>query len=167
MVTWVWPWGQFHWSESESLLGMSMSRGLFGMFLSGGSLGSGGLLFMSMFMGLLGMSVSGGLLGMSVSGGLIGMSVSGGLSSRFTFCVSWVDSFMSVSLWFVIALLRSMSMSGVIVHSVIICSCVSWYCLHHLQERSGFVVFMFFLIFSIYDLVLKIIPAKCLGSLVM
>ena len=21
MVTWVWPWGQFHWSESESLLG--------------------------------------------------------------------------------------------------------------------------------------------------
>ena len=47
MVTWVWPWGQFHWSESESLLGMSMSRGLFGMFLSGGSPGSGGLLFMS------------------------------------------------------------------------------------------------------------------------
>ena len=111
--------------------------------------------------------MSGGLVGMSVSGGLIGMSVSGGLSSRFTICVSWVASFMSVSLWFVIALLRSMSMSGVIVHSVIICSCVSWYCLHHLQERSGFVVFMFFLIFSIYDLVLKIIPAKCLGSLVM
>ena len=46
------PWGQFHWSESESLLGVSMSRGLFGMFLSGGSPGSGGLLFMSMFMGL-------------------------------------------------------------------------------------------------------------------
>ena len=167
MVTWVWPWGQFHWSESESLLAMSMSRGLFGMFLSGGSPGSGGLLFMSMFMGLLGISVSGGLVGMSVSGGLIGMSVSGGLSSRFTICVSWVASFMSVSLWFVIALLRSMSMSGVVVHSVIICSCVSWYCLHHLQERSGFVVFMFFLIFSIYDLVLKIIPAKRLGSLVM
>ena len=97
MVTWVWPWGQFHWSESESLLGVSMSRGLFGMFLSGGSPGSGGLLFMSMFMGLLGMSVSGGLVGMSVSGGLIGMSVSGGLSSRFTICVSWVASFMSVS----------------------------------------------------------------------
>ena len=95
MVTWVWPWGQFHWSESESLLGMSMSRGLFGMFLSGGSPGSGGLLFMSMFMGLLGMSVSGGLVGMSVSGGLIGTSVSGGLSSRFTICVSWVASFMS------------------------------------------------------------------------
>ena len=55
MVTWVWPWGQFHLSESESLLGMSMSRGLFGMFLSGGLPGSGGLLFMSMFMGLLGM----------------------------------------------------------------------------------------------------------------
>ena len=52
MVTWVWPWGQFHWSDSESLLGVSMSRGLFGMFLSGGSPGSGGLLFMSMFMGL-------------------------------------------------------------------------------------------------------------------
>ena len=93
MVTWVWPWGQFHWSEPESLLGMSMSRGLFGMFLSGGSPGSGGLLFMSMFMGLLRMSVSGGLVGMSVSGGLIGMSVSGGLSSRFTICVSWVASF--------------------------------------------------------------------------
>ena len=37
MVTWVWPWGQFHLSESESLLGMSMSSGLFGMFLSGTS----------------------------------------------------------------------------------------------------------------------------------
>ena len=71
VVTWVWPWGQFHLSESESLLGMSMSRGLFGMFLSGGLPGSGGLLFM-------------GLLGMSVSGGLVGISVSGGLSSRFT-----------------------------------------------------------------------------------
>ena len=33
--------------------------------------------------------------------------------------------------------------------------------------RSGFVVFMFVLIFSIYDLVLKIITARCLGSLVM
>ena len=87
------------------------------MFLSEGLPGSGGLLFMSMFMGLLGMSVSGGLVGVSVSGGLIGTSVSGGLSSRFTICVSWVAFFMSVSLWFVIALLRSMSMSGVIVHS--------------------------------------------------
>ena len=28
LVTWVWPWGQFHWSESESLLGMSTSRSL-------------------------------------------------------------------------------------------------------------------------------------------
>ena len=52
-----------------------MSRGLFGMFLSGGSPGSGGLLFMSMFMGLLEMSVSGGLVGMSVSGGLIGIII--------------------------------------------------------------------------------------------
>ena len=51
MVTWVWPWGQFHLSESKSLLGMSMSRGLFGMFLSEDLPGSGGLLFMSMFMG--------------------------------------------------------------------------------------------------------------------
>ena len=56
MVTWVWPWGQFHLSESEGLLGMSMSRGLFGMILSGGLPESGRLLSMSMFMGLLGMS---------------------------------------------------------------------------------------------------------------
>ena len=92
---------------------MSMSRGLFGMFLPGGLPGSGVLLFMSMFIGLLEMSVSGGLVSMSVSGGLVSMSVSGGLictsvsgglSSRFTNCVSWVASFMSVSLWFVIAL---------------------------------------------------------------
>ena len=144
-----------------------MSKGLFGMFLSGGLPGSGGLLSISMFMGLLGMSVSGCLVGMSVSGGLIGTSVSGGLTSRFTICVSWVGYFMSVSLWFVIALLRSKSMSGVIVHSVIMCSCVPWYCLHHLQERSGFVVYMIALIFSIYGLVLMFISAKCFGSLIM
>ena len=60
------------------------------------------------------------------------------------------------------------TLSAVIVHSVIICSCVSWYCLHHLQERSGFVVFMFALILSICDLVLKIVMAwrlgRCIGG---
>ena len=48
------------------------------------------------------------VLGISMFMGLLEMSVSGGLSSKYTICVSWVASFMSVSLWFVIALLRSM-----------------------------------------------------------
>ena len=39
-----------------------------------------------------------------------GMSVSGGLFSRFAICVSWVASFMSVSLWFIIAIFMSMSL---------------------------------------------------------